>query len=198
MKLVRVQRDMIGDIVFGAGVILDDFDLDDPVVKDEDIISATSGGITINITPMTVDLSGEIMNAHANTMQFTKIDYFNVSISFTALQMNEKSLRLALIKNGDPSRSDWKEPSKDFQRRRSIWFVGETLEHEPIAVEVLNPFNAAGFGMTTAKNGKATMNYMITGMYDADHYDTEPVRVYKGIDESNLLDVGKYGIMTMF
>ena len=93
MRFTRIPQSTFEQLQINAGIILSDFDPTDGSFDDEDIITATTGGITVSVKPTYEDLGSDIDNCPKNTMELKrKTDADEVTMNTTALCMNENVL----------------------------------------------------------------------------------------------------------
>lgn len=179
MKFDKVNPEIFKEIQINAGVILKEFDPAEPTLTTENIVCATTGGITVNCTPTFTDYGSDIDNVPDNTMELKRIDGYTCEMSFTVLNMTEDTVKMALgatntLDNGriicNPTLSS--ENFKDF------WYVGDLSDGGCIAVLLKNALSTAGFSLKTTKNGKGTVGVTLTGHVSISDPDVIPMEFY--------------------
>ena len=92
MKFTKIPQSTFDELQINAGILVKDFDVSTGTFADSDMISATTGGITVNVKPSYQDFGDDIDNCPKNTMQLKRIDDTEVSISTTALNINDADI----------------------------------------------------------------------------------------------------------
>ena len=97
MKFTVIPQDTFQAMQLNAGVLLKTFDPKNPAApKDEDIICATTGGITIVATPTYTDMGADVDNCPNNMMELKTLEGWDCKISFTGLGTSPENIRMAL------------------------------------------------------------------------------------------------------
>lgn len=93
----RIPEDTFNELQLEAGILLKNFDPTNPAAPDEDdIITATTGGISPSCIPEFSDFGEDIDNCPANTMELKRITSWECSLAFTALSISADVIKLAL------------------------------------------------------------------------------------------------------
>ena len=80
-----------------AGMLLKNFDPTAPAApQDEDIICATTGGITVTCVPKYSDYGEDVDNVPNNTMELKHLDSWECGISTTGLGVSPEAIQLSL------------------------------------------------------------------------------------------------------
>ena len=174
----KVTKESIDNIQINAGVILNDFNPENPVKPTAtSIITATTGGIQARCIPTFEDFGADIDNCPNNTMEMKKITGYDCTLTFTALDINSATIKLGL---GAAT-----EFSKEIKARElnnadfaDIWFVSERVDGKIIAILLKNGLSTGGFDYKTQKNGKGQMTITITGHVSIDDADEVPMEFY--------------------
>lgn len=96
-KFTVIPKDTFDALQLDAGVLLYDFDPENPVAPDdEDIICATTGGITVNCTPTYSDFGEDVDNCPNNTKELKHLDGWDCGMSTTALGTSAEMIALSL------------------------------------------------------------------------------------------------------
>ena len=96
-KFTVIPKDTFDELQLDAGVLLWNFDPADPdAPDDEDIICATTGGITINCTPTYSDFGEDVDNCPNNTKELKHLDGWECGMSTTALGTSAEMIDLGL------------------------------------------------------------------------------------------------------
>lgn len=186
-KFTRISQEAFPQIQADAGVILKNFDPENPKApEDADIVTATSGGINAVCTPTYSDWGEDIDNVPNNMKEFKHLDSWECTISFTALGTSPEAIRLALgaadvIGNKIVPRRDLKQT--DFS---DLWWVGDRTDGGFVAVCLKNALSTGGFSLQTTKNGKGQVSVTLTGHVSINDQDTMPMEFYSAAPESDL------------
>lgn len=178
-KFVKVSESTFNEIQLEAGLILNTFDpTGETEVEDTDIVCATTGGIAIDCKPNFTDYGEDMDNVPNNMLEFKKVEDWNCSIGFTALNASESVIKLALgvadAKDGKiaPLVSNAKEYAKD------IWWVGERADGGFAACRLFNALSTDGLSLKTTKKGKGQISCTLTGHVSIKAQDVVPMEFY--------------------
>lgn len=185
-KFTRISQEAFPQIQADAGVILKNFDPENPKApEDADIVTATSGGINAVCTPTYSDWGEDIDNVPNNMKEFKHLDSWECTISFTALGTSPEAIRLALgaadvIGNKIVPRRDLKQT--DFS---DLWWVGDRTDGGFVAVCLKNALSTGGFSLQTTKNGKGQVSVTLTGHVSINDQNTMPMEFYSTAGETD-------------
>ena len=166
-KFTVIPQDTFDGLQLDARVLLNTFDPATPTAPDdEDIICATTGGITVACVPTFSDLGEDVDNVPNNMKELKHLDGWDTSFSTTSLGTSPALIKMALgcadIDGTDTSkivpRADLKQ--SDFS---DIWWVGDRADGGMVAVQLKNALSTGGFSLQTTKNGKGQIALTITG-----------------------------------
>ena len=181
-KFTVIPQDTFESLQLDAGVLLNKFDPANPVAPaDEDIITATTGGITVTATPNFSDLGEDVDNVPNNMMEFKNLDSWDMSIATTGLGTSPRLIRLALgcadIDSDNPSKII---PRKDVKQSdfADIWWVGDRADGGVVAVKIKNALATGGFSLQTTKNGKGQTGITLTGHVSISAQNEMPMEFY--------------------
>jgi hypothetical protein len=192
-RFTVVSQDFFKEIQIDAGVLLYNFDPENPAVPaDEDIITATTGGITVSCVPSYEDLFADVDNAPDNTMEGKHLTSWACSLGATALGMTPKAIKLAL----GAADTGTINPNKIIPRTklrlsdfRDLWFVGDKTDGGMVAIQIKNALSTGGFSLKTTKKGKGTSALEIAGHTSTKNLDEVPMVFYSTEgDEAETLD----------
>lgn len=162
-----------------AGVLLSDFNPSNPSEPDdEDIICATTGGITASCVPTFSDLGEDVDNCPANMMELKHLDSWECTLGFTSLGVSPNNIKLAL---GVADISGTKiTPRRDLDQNdfTDLWWVGDRADGGFVAIQLKNALSTGGFSLTTAKAGKGQVAVTLTGHVSIDAQDEVPMVFY--------------------
>lgn len=174
-----ISQEAFSQIQSNAGMLLKKFDPAAPdAPADEDIITATTGGINVVCTPTFSDWGEDIDNVPNNMMEFKNLDGWECTFGFTALGTNPDFIALSLGAadidgNKVIPRRDLKQT--DFA---DIWWVGDRTDGGFVAVNLKNALSTGGFSLQTTKNGKGTVSVTLTGHVSIKDQNTMPMEFY--------------------
>ena len=163
-------------------MILNNFDPSDPEEPaDEDIVTATTGGITVNCTPTYSDWGDDVDNCPPNLKELKHLDGWNCSIETTALGTSPELIRLALgAADIDSSDTTKIVPRRKLQQTdfSDLWWVGDKADGGLVAVKLKNGLSTGGFSLKTTKDGKGNVSLALTGHVSINDQDTMPMEFY--------------------
>lgn len=178
-KFTQIPQNTFEGMQLDAGMLLKTFDpATGAAPADEDIICATTGGITVSCVPTYSDMGEDVDNCPNNMLELMKLDSWECKISFTSLGTSAESIRLAL---GAADIADGKIiPRKDLKSEdfSDIWWVGDRADGGLVAVCVKNALSTGGFSLKTTKNGKGQVSVELTGHVSIDAQDVVPMEFY--------------------
>lgn len=186
-KFTVIPENTFNALQLDAGVLLKTFNPANPVrPQDADIITATTGGITVSATPTFSDLGEDVDNVPNNMKEFKHLDSWDMSISTTGLGTSPELIKMALgcadIDGTDTSKIV---PRKDLLQTdfASIWWVGDRADGGMVAVQLKNALATSGFTLTTTKNGKGTIALTLTGHVSINAQNEMPMVFYSSDPE---------------
>lgn len=160
----RVSEDAAKNIQVNAGMIVKTFNPSNPAApQDADIICATTGGITASCVPTFEDFGEDIDNCPNNTKEMKRITGYDCTLSFTALNIDEETIRFSLgaaSRLGNEVVARMTIAGSDFQ---NIWFLSEKVNDTILAICLKNALSTGGFSLKTQKNGKGQLTVTLTG-----------------------------------
>ena len=180
-KATRVSADFYNNVQKEAGVLLNAFDVTNPVEPpDGTIITATTGGINISCVPETQDVFEDIDNVPNNTAEGKDITGWTVTLSTTAINTNEDTIALALgayetNENGGIS------PRRNYEIAdiKDIYWIGDMVDATKLlCVVIKNAVSTGGFSLQTTKNGKGQISLELTGHTKLDNQEEIPAEFY--------------------
>lgn len=92
----KIPESTFEELQLDAGVLLSSFDPSSPTIADNAIITATTGGVQIQVTPTYSDIGSDVDNCPENTRELKHLDGWAVSLSTTALNMSTDFIKLSL------------------------------------------------------------------------------------------------------
>lgn len=176
----KISQDAFDQLQLDAGVLLNTFDPANPTEPDdEDIICATTGGITATCVPTFSDFGEDVDNVPNNMMEFKHLDSWECTLSTTALGTSPEAIQLAL---GVADISGTKiTPRRDLSQDDfvdEIWWVGDRADGGMVAIKLMNVLSTGGFSLQTTKNGKGQLSLTLTGHVSVAEQDVVPMEFY--------------------
>lgn len=181
-RFTVIPRNTFDEIQLDAGVLLKNFDPENPTLDDADIITATTGGITATCVPKFSDMGEDVDNCPVNMKELKHLDSWECKLAFTALGTSPASIKFSLgCADIDGQNSSKIVPRRDLKQSdfaSSIWWVGDRADGGLVAVELLNALSTSGFSLKTTKAGKGQISCEITGHVSMSAQDTVPMIFY--------------------
>ena len=165
-----------------AGVLLNTFDPENVAApNDEDIICATTGGITVSCVPEYSDLGEDVDNCPVNMMELKHLDSWECTMEFTSLGTSPENIKLALgAADIGTENTSMIVPRRDLEQTdfSDIWWVGDRADGGCVAVQLKNALSTGGFSLQTTKSGSGQISVTLTGHVSLDDQDTMPMVFY--------------------
>ena len=191
MKFTKIPQNTFEELQINAGILVKDFDVATGTYAESDMITATTGGITVNVKPTYEDFGSDIDNCPKNTMELKRITETEVSISTTALNINESLLLYMLGAADKDNVTGAIKPRKDLKTTdfSTIWWIGDLSNNGYIAVKISNGLSTDGFSIKSTDKGKGNISITITGHVSMSAQDVIPAEFYLGSGESDAVTV---------
>lgn len=181
-EFTRIPADTFEQMQLGAGILLYDFDLTgNTPVKDEDIICATTGGISASCVPSYSDMGEDVDNCPANLLELKNLDGWDCKLGFTSLSTSPKAIRLALgaadIDSNDPTHIIPRGNAKRSDAR-NVWWAGDRADGGVVLIVLKNALSTSGFSLQTTKAGKGNTSVELTGHPTIETQHEVPMEFY--------------------
>lgn len=184
-----IPQSTFEEMQLDAGVLLYKFNPSTPTApKDEDIICATTGGITANCKANYSDMGEDVDNCPNNVKELKHLDGWDCTMEFTSLGTSPKSIVLALgaadaEKTGELANEKYTgkvTPRRDLKQSdfTDIWWVGDRADGGLVAIQLLNALSTEGFSLQTTKAGKGQISVTLTGHVSIEDQNTVPMVFY--------------------
>lgn len=179
-RFVQIPESTFNDLQTEAGVLLKQFDPANPDFEDEDIICATTGGISATCVPTYSDYGEDVDNAPVKVKELMRLDGWETTLGFTAITFNPEVIRFALgaadvnAENGSiiPRRNLNQEDFSD------VWWVGDLSDGGMVAVHLINALSTSGFSLQTTKSGKGQLSVTLAGHVSIEEQDRVPMEFF--------------------
>ena len=175
-----IPQDTFEGLQMDAGVLLNKFDPANPTVKDEDIITATTGGIQAVCQPSYSDLGEDVDNCPVNMKELKHLDSWTCTLGFTALGTSKESIRLELGAADINADTGAIVPRRDLKQTdfSDVWWVGDRADGGFVACQLKNALSTDGFSLQTTKSGKGQISCTLTGHVSLSAQDEVPMKFY--------------------
>ena len=178
MTYTKLTKSQLDEMQFDVGVLVRSFNLSDPAINAEDVLCATSGGISLSIVPEYTDISGSVYMMASGTKELLYLDGWTVEAEFTTITESADMLTFALgavdTTNGIKPRDELK--ATDFG---DVWWIGNRLDNGLVAVRFINALSDNGITLTAEhrQSGKIDVHIMAHGTLE-DDANAVPVEIY--------------------
>ena len=177
-----ISQDAFDELQMDAGMLLKTFNPAQPAAPaDADIITATTGGITVECVPTYSDFGEDIDNVPNNMKELKHLDGWECKISTTALGTTPEAIKLSLgAADIDGTNTSKIVPRRDLEQTdfADIWWVGDKMDGGFVAVKLINALSTGGFSLKTTKNGKGNLTLELTGHVSINAQQTMPMEFY--------------------
>lgn len=183
-NLYKIPESTFNELVTEAGLLLSKFDIEKATTDmstaftNDDIICATTGGVTVLANPTFSDMGEDIDNCPVNMLELKHLDGWDCNISGSALTVAAESLRRFLGAADVSGEKVTLRNSLNTSDFKDVWWVGPLSDGGFAAVKLSNALSTAGLSLQTSKNGKATTAFTLTGHYSINAQDNVPLECY--------------------
>ena len=177
-----ISQEAFSEIQTDAGMLLKTFNPAQPAAPaDADIITATTGGITVSCTPSYSDFGEDIDNVPNNMKELKHLDGWDCKMATTALGTSPDAIKLSLgAADIDGQNTSKIVPRRDLEQTdfADLWWVGDKLDGGFVAVKLINALSTGGFSLKTTKNGKGQLTLELTGHVSISAQSVMPMEFY--------------------
>lgn len=186
-KFDQISLDAFKEMQLNAGMLLNKFDPSTGAVPaDEDIICATTGGITASCVPTYSDLGEDVDNCPNNMMELMQIEGWACKLAATALSASAESIRMSLGAADVDAETGKITPRHELKNTdfKDVWWVGDRADGGMVAVRLMNALSSGGFNLKTTKKGKGQFSIELSGHVSIQNQDVVPMEFYsqEGVD----------------
>ena len=187
MKFTQIPTNTFKELQLNAGILTSNFTPATGTVAADDILGATSGGVSFSATPTHTDLGDDIDNCPENMKELKKLESWEAKMSGTFLTVNTAQAK-SLIGAADIGSSDTTKvtprndlASTDFE---DIWWIGDYSDKNGatnggyIAIHMMNALSTGGFQLQSGDNAKGQFAFEYTAHYSMAAPDTVPFELY--------------------
>lgn len=181
-KFTVIPENTFSELQLNAGVLLNKFTPANATAPaDEDIICATTGGITVSCIPTFSDLGEDVDNCPKNTKELKHLDGWDCKMSTTALGTSPANIKLSLgCADVDGTDTTKIVPRVDLAQSdfSDIWWVGDRADGGMVAIQLKNALSTGGFSLKTTDNGKGQITVELTGHVSIKNQSEVPMVFY--------------------
>ena len=187
MKFTQIPTNTFKELQLNAGILTSNFTPATGTVAADDILGATSGGVSFSATPTHTDLGDDIDNCPENMKELKKLESWEAKMSGTFLTVNTAQAK-SLIGAADIGSTDTTKvtprndlASTDFE---DIWWIGDYSDKNGatnggyIAIHMMNALSTGGFQLQSGDNAKGQFAFEYTAHYSMAAPDTVPFELY--------------------
>lgn len=187
MKFKQIPSDTFQKLALNAGVIASAFTPNTGSLTASNIIGATTGGVTVTVTPNFSDMGEDIDNCPKNTKELKRINDFEVKVSGTFVTTSPAVAKRLMA--GSTVATDKITPSHTLSTASGgdfddIWIIGDYSDKNGptnggfVACHISNALSTGGFSYVTSDAEKAKFAFEFTGHYSVSAPDTVPFELY--------------------
>lgn len=177
-----ISQDTFNELQMDAGMLLKNFDPAHPAAPaDADIVTATTGGITVSCTPTYSDFGEDIDNVPNNMKELKHLDGWDCKMSTTALGTSPEAIKLTLgAADIDDTNTSKIVPRRNLEQTdfQDLWWVGDRMDGGFVAVKLINALSTSGFSLKTTKNGKGQVTLELAGHVSINAQNVMPMEFY--------------------
>lgn len=180
-KATRITADAAQNMQTNAGLLLNTFDVSNPVEpNDEAIVCETTGDFSITCVPATEDFFADVNNAPTNTKEGKRITGWNCGLTITALSISEETLLLSLGA-ADLADDGGINPRRQYNVAdfKSLYWIGDMIdENKLFAVVMDNTVSTGGLSFTSTNNGNGKLALTLTPHASLEDQEKIPMAFY--------------------
>lgn len=180
-KATRISADAAEKMQVNAGLLLNSFDIENPVEpEDSAIVCETTGDFSITCVPATEDFFSDVNNAPTNTMEGKRITGWDCGLGVTALSVTEETLKLSLgaCEVGEDGGVN---PRRQYELEdfKGLYWIGDMIDENKLFVVVMdNTVSTGGLSFTSSNNGKGGLALSLTPHATIKNIEKVPMAFY--------------------
>ena len=168
MKFTQIPADAFRRMVLNAAVLASAFDPASGTLRNDDILGATTGGISFSAAPVYADMGEKVDNCPKNMKELKKLVSWEAKASGTFVTADTalaEWLTAAADVSGNRVTPRFDLKDGDF---RDLWIVGDYSEYNGernggwAAVRLKNALSTGGFSLETADGDRAKLAFEFT------------------------------------
>lgn len=177
----RIPENTFQGLQLNAGMLVKKFDIKNPTeIKEDDLVSATTGGINIVCKPTYSDLGEDVDNCPKNMKELKNLESWEVTVGTTCLNASAANIRMALgAADIDPDtgaivpRASLSQDDFD-----DLWWIGDRADYGLVAAHIFNALSTEGFSYQSTDKGKGQLSLTMTGHVSIQAQDVVPIEFY--------------------
>ena len=191
MKFAKIPETAFQEIQLNAGVLLSSFNPASAEVADENIVGATTGGISFTATPSFMDFGEDIDNCPKNMKELKKLDTWDIKMSGTFITISPE--RVASLVAAADTKTEKVTPRNDLKDTdfKDLWWVGDYSDKNGetnggfCAIHMMNALSTGGLSIKSSDKAKGQFAFEFTAHYSMATQTVVPFEVYvkAGTDE---------------
>ena len=187
MKFTKIPENTFEELQLNAGILLANFDPATAAIKIDDILGATSGGVSFKDTPTYKDIGEDIDNCPKNTKELKKIESRDIKISGTYLTVNTARAKSLIAAADIDSADQTKIVPRDVLKETDFtdfWWVGDYSDKNSdsnggyIAIRLIDALSTDGFSLQSGDKAKGQFAFGYTAHYSIKDIDKVPYEMY--------------------
>ena len=194
MKFTQIPSDTFQKMAINAGVIASAFTPGTGSLTASNILGATTGGVSVTVTPNYIDMGEDIDNCPKNTKELKRIKDYDVKVTGTFVTSSPAVIKRLMPGSAvdsekiTPSHTLSTASGGDFD---DIWIIGDYSDKNGptnggfVACHIINALSTGGFSYVTSDGEKAKFAFEFTGHYSVSAPDTVPFEVYVACVDSS-------------
>lgn len=179
-RFSKISQEAFDEFQVDAGVLLKNFNPENPELIDVNIICATTGGINPTCVPTYSDFGEDVDNVAAGTKELMRLEGWETTLGFTALNTTPETIRMALGAADIEASSGKIKPRRNLKDTdfADVWWVGDRSDGGLVAIRLINALSSSGFSLQTTKNGKGQIAVTLAGHVSIKEQDVVPMEFY--------------------
>lgn len=156
----RISADAADKLQINAGLLLKNFNVDNPVEpSDDDIICETTGNFSISSVPTMEDFFADINNAPKNTKEGLRVTGWDHTLGVTAVSITEEVLLMALNSSLSVVGTVGIRPEAEITFRDTLYWIGDMSDpNKLLVVRMENVASTGGVSFTSSDDGKGGLS----------------------------------------
>lgn len=184
MKFAKIPETAFQEIQLNAGVLLSSFTPASAEVADENIVGATTGGISFTATPSFMDFGEDIDNCPKNMKELKKLDTWDIKMSGTFITISPE--RVASLVAAADTKTEKVTPRNDLKDTdfKDLWWVGDYSDKNGeanggfCAIHMMNALSTGGLSIKSSDKAKGQFAFEFTAHYSMATQTVVPFEVY--------------------
>lgn len=180
-RATRISADAAEKMQMNAGLLLNEFDVKNPVEPtDDQIVCETTGDFSISCVPETKDFFEDVNNAPVNTKEGKQITGWSCSLGVTALSVTMETLALALGASESIDATGVRpRTTYNMEDFKSLYWIGDMMDENKLFVVAMDDtVSTGGVSFTSTNQGKGSLALTLTPHATAAEPEKVPMAFY--------------------